>query len=1181
MSDPPISSPEQLGGLDLVPIFSYLRPPVEDFIRWLHRVSTDDDLVDIIRADLGLESITPGTRPELTAAQKKRVEEIIQSGLDRNQKLEDLSDEEREKAKLEAQDKLIEEAATAEAFAELTLQVIELYEIIQVFSAAVDDDSASVSDAIWMFAGPFSTGFLEARVPAAHGLLQLLGVVTGEHHEVIDAIDFTGLVSPFDVLDEGEDPEEIESVADQRTQRIAQFVIAAVSVLDAKFQPDEGEGEDKFVAFSGWDPEPDDDPKSVEIASRAVTFTVPLDLGLGVTAPLVTVVALKSDEGGPGVLVSVSAGWSFSVGPAFTISVDVNGAASLVIGPDGCDALGGAEFLLTAEGGSDPATGRGVLLGSPDRSRLQLGHYDWRAGVSADAGRWFANARLRDAKIVIDLADGNAFLRALAGKRFELDFDVEFVVDNIDGPRLRGGSGATVRLPLRRTISGFFVLQYVELRVKFDDLEVEFAAGVTLDFSIFRLSLDRVGFTYSADIGEKGPAELGALLPPSGIGLEIDAGWISGGGSLFFDLDRGEYSGVLELSIGTWGINAIGMVTTKRPDGTDGSSFLLMLFLDFEIPLFFNIYLTGFGGVFAHDHQLDTDALGSGLRTGALDDLLFPEHPVANAPRLLARYRQLFPIEEGTRVFGLAVELSFGKPAVATLRVAVMAEWGDRGGGEGMEWLLAGVLHAELPRKELGGRPYLQLIVDVIGVLEPSQGRAVIRGGVRDSFVGTKTGQRVTLAGEFFLARWRDDPDAADVWIGSFGGWHPDFRQLPQQVPTDLERFRVGFKLGPVSMSVTLYFAFTPETYQFGVDIQLKAKLGPARLEGRLSIDAIIERESGQFTALVLFKASIKIWGKGLSVEIKGMLAGPSLWVFQGTAKISILWKSFEIDIDEEAGSLPGVVDEVVDAIGEVVFALSSPDNRRPNLPGGRLSMATLAESDSTGPDRAGSDSESGGALAHPLGTLSIDQVLLPFGTRIERVGERRLPSGPTTLRVESATIGDMAPRPPDPTFGEFAIGQFTEMTNEERLARTAFDRLPNGVKVGSTDFVVPSTFRDVEVEHETRRVGEEPDPHDPHDHLWTVFSSARATFAFERAELAHSATGRSSRARSAALVAAAEPATTSEPALVAVSTVDLRPAASLLASNPSSPTLAAAALAGATNLLIIPEFEVAEGVAP
>ncbi len=1181
MSNPPISSPDQLGGLDLVPVFSYLRPRIEDFIRWLHRVFTDDDVVTAIRADLGLESITPGTRPELSAEQQKRVEEIIRSRLEKDQELEELSDEDREKAKLEAQDQLIEEAATAQAFAELTLQLIELYEIVQVFSAAVDDDSVSASDVIWMVAGPFATGYLEARVPAAHGLLQLLGVVTGEHHEVIDAIDFTGLVSPFDVLDEGKDPEDIESVADQRTQRIAQFVIAAVSALDATFQPDEGDGEDKFVAFSGWDPEPTDDPKSVEIASRAVTFTVPVDLGLGVTAPLVTVMALKSDEGGPGVLLSVSGGWSYSVGPAFTIGVEANGAASLILGPDGCDALGGAEFLLTAEGGSDASTGRGVLLGSPDKSRLQIGHYDWRAGISADTGRWFANARLRDAKIVVDLADGNAFLRALAGKRFELDVDVEFVVDNVDGPRLRGGSGATVRLPLRRTISGVFVLQYVELRVRFDDLELEFAAGVTLDFSIFRLSLDRVGFTYSANIGEDDPSEFGALLPPSGIGLEIDASWISGGGSLLFDLDRGEYSGVLELSVGTWGINAIGMVTTKRPDGSDGTSFLLMLFLEFEIPLFFNIYLTGFGGVFAHDHQLDTQALGSGLRTGALDDLLFPEHPVANAPRLLARYRQLFPIEEGTRVFGLAVELSFGKPAVATLRLAVMAEWGDRGGGEGKEWLLAGVLHAELPRKELGGRPYLQLIVDVIGVLEPSQGRAVIRGGVRDSFVGTKTGPRVTLAGEFFLTRWRDDPDAADIWIGSFGGWHPDFRQLPQQVPTDLERFRVGFKLGPVSMSFTLYFAFTPETYQFGVDVQMKAKLGPARLEARLSIDAVIERESGQFIALVLFKASIKIWGKGLSVEIKGMLAGPSLWVFQGTAKISILWKSFEIDIDEEAGSLPGVVDEVIDAIGEVVLALSSPDNRRPDLPAGRLSMATLAESDTNGPDPATSDSESAGALVHPLGTLSIDQVLLPFGTRIERVGDRRLPSGPTTFHVESAAMGDREPTVPDPTFGEFAIGQFTEMSNEERLARTAFDRLPNGVRVGSTDFVVPTTFRDVEVEHETKRVDEDPDPHDPLDHRWSIISSTRAAFEFDGTELVHSAAGRSSRARSAALVAAAEPATTSEPALVAVSAVDLQPAASLLGSNPSSPALAATAVADIADLLIIPEFEVVEGLIP
>jgi hypothetical protein len=1156
VSDPRINDPSQLGGVDLVSIFSYLRPHVRDFIRWLQRVLTDEELVGIIRADLGLSTVTAANMPQLSADQQRRVDEIVKEGLDENQKLEDLSEEDRAAAKLAAQEQLIEEASTAQAFADLAAQIADLVEIVLVFKDAVEDDAVSGRDVIMLVAGPFASGLLEARVPAAHALAQIFGLLAGEHHEAIDAIDVTGFISPFDELDPDEDPATFETRSDQRMQRIARAVAALVAVVDAAF----GTDDELFNAFAGWDPEPNDDPKSVEIAQRTITFTLPVDLGAGIERPLVTFVVLKSDEGGPGVLMTVSGGWTYSRGPAFKFSAQTNGAATLVIDGDGTTTLGSAELLLLAEGGSDPAKVLGVRLGKPDATRLEIGHYGWRAGLSPDTGRWFLNAQVLDARIVIDLTEGNAFLRALSGKRIELDVDAEFIVDNVDGARFRGGSGAAVRLPLRRTAFGIFVLQYVELRTKFDAVAIELAAGVTFDFGVFRASLDRIGFTYAAKVDGE-PAEFGALMPPSGIGLEIDSNWISGGGSLRFDVDAGEYSGVLQLRIKSWSINAIGMLTTKQPDGSDGTSFLVLLYLEFEVPLFGGIYLTGFGGVYARDRQLDTEALGAGLRSGALDDLFFPDNPVANAPRLLTRYREILPVSQGTRVFGLAVEFSFGKPATATLRLAVMAEWGDRE-TDGKEWLLVGVLHIELPPRELHARPYVRVIIEVIGVLEPSQSRVVIRGGLRDSFVGSQFGPRLTLTGEFYFTRWRVGPGDSTAWLGTLGGWHPDFKLLPPQVPTSLNRFGAAIKLGPVTMSLTGYFAFTPETYQFGFDFQIKASLGPAKLEGRLTLDAIIDRTTDQFTALVLFKASVKIWGRGFSVEVKGDLAGPSLWVFHGTAKVEILWKSFEVDIDVEAGSLPGVVGEVIDAIGEVARALESPDGRGSIVPPGS-SVATLSAAGLSLPDE----------LAHPLATLSISQAVAPFGVRLERIGERRLAAGPATLRVETVTIGDTAVADPPPTLGDFALGQFVTMSNEERLARTAFDRLPNGIAVGRSDVVVPGSSRGVTVEHETRRVNAEPEPRES---PWTVLVGTRVRYEMTAETMANGASGRSAGARAASLLANADRASTSEPALVAVSPADLRPAASLLGPSRHSPTLAAALVEG-TSMLVVPEYDLVE----
>jgi hypothetical protein len=1169
VSDPTISDPSQLGGLEVkhvVGALSYLRDRAEDFIRWLHRIATDDELVAIVRADLGLSAITPGTAPQLTSAQRERVDEIVESGLERDQQLGDLNEEELAAARLAAKEQLVQETATAQAFADLVIQVSELVEIITVFKAAYEDDAVSERDVLMLLFGPFATGLLEARVPAGHGIARLLGLLIGEHHEVIDAIDVTGWVSPFDERDPDEDEATFVKRSDQRMQRLARAVAVLVSIVDAMTERESGD--DRFIAFSGWDPEPTDDPRSVAIAERAVTFTLPLDLGAGVQRPLITLVFLTSTEGGPGVLLTVSGGWTYDRGPAFRFSAETNGAATLVITGDGSTALGNAELLLRAEGRSDPARTTGILLGKPAGSRLVVAHYGWRAGVAADTGRWFVGAQLLGVRLVLDLTEGNAFLRSLAGKRIELEADVEFVVDDVDGPRFRGGSGAAVRLPLRRTAFGFFVLQYLELRTTFDDVSIQLAAGVTFDFGFLRASLDRIGFTYRASTGED-PAGFGALGPPSGIGLEVDTDWVSGGGSLLLDIDAGEYSGALQLRVNSWSINAIGLLTTKEPGDEDGTTFLVLLFLEFVIPLGGDVSMTGLGGVYAHDRQLDTDALGAGVRSGALDDLLFPENPVANAPRLLARYRQLFPARRGTRVAGVAIEISFGTPATATLRLAVMAEWGDRE-TDGKEWLLVGALHVELPPRDLHSRPYFRLIVEVIGVIESSRGRIVIRGGLRDSFVGTQHGPRFTLTGEFCFVRWRldpDDPDSATSWLGTIGGWHPDFQLVPPQAPAALQRFGSAVKLGPVSMSLTGYFAFTPETYQFGFDFQIAAKLGPARIEGRLTLDALVDRETDQFTAIVLFKASVRIWGRGLSVEVKGTLAGPSLWRFQGSATVSILWKSFEIDIDVESGSLPGVVEEVVDAIGDVVLALESPTSRRPTLPP-RTQVVTLTDAGSGAIDE----------LAHPLGTISISQTIAPFGVRIDRIGERRLASGPATLRVESVVIGDDDITEPVHTRGQFALGQYTTMSNEERLARRSFDQLVNGVTVGGSDFVVPATFRDVEIDHETKRVNAEPEPVTT---PWTVISRGRIRYAVHTQIVTHGAGGRSAAARAAALVAARSTASTSEPPMVVVSAADLHPVASFIGDARRSPTLARAAVAGQTAVLVVPEFEVVDGGVP
>ena len=56
---------------------------------------------------------------------------------------------------------------------------------------------------------------------------------------------------------------------------------------------------------------------------------------------------------------------------------------------------------------------------------------------------------------------------------------------------------------------------------------------------------------------------------------------------------RGEYAGALELKFLTWSIKAIGLLSTKRPDGSDGWSLLLFVFGQFNVHIAFGIFWTG------------------------------------------------------------------------------------------------------------------------------------------------------------------------------------------------------------------------------------------------------------------------------------------------------------------------------------------------------------------------------------------------------------------------------------------------------------------------------------------------------------------------------------------------------------------------------------------------------------
>ena len=291
--------------------------------------------------------------------------------------------------------------------------------------------------------------------------------------------------------------------------------------------------------------------------------------------------------------------------------------------------------------------------------------------------------------------------------------------------------------------------------------------------------------------------------------------------------------------------------------------------------------------------------------------------------------------------------------------------------------------------------------------------------------------------------------------IVAAGGFHPLFVDVPRGVPATMDRLGFGLKLGRgLSMEMKLYYAVTPNARHLGVNVELKAKLGPVTIEGFLGFDALVNTETDRFSALVRFGVAVKYKGKSLcGVKVDMVLDGPDMWHAVGKGSFEILWWDVDFDFDERWGDAEQLSTVSTPLREELAAQLSVESNWAARLPAG-LAPPITVEPPPTG------------LAVHPLGELVFLQRLAPLGIEISRVGAKRVAGGPVTFSVESATVGPpegatpVAPRPATttPVLEHFARGQFVELAEEARLATPAFERFDAGVAIGAGGFRVPGT---------------------------------------------------------------------------------------------------------------------------
>lgn len=785
---------------------------------------------------------------------------------------------------------------------------------------------------------------------------------------------------------------------------------------------------------------------------------------------LLTMAFVPKHHGGPGLFLSLGgvATLTYAIGEQFELEIEWR-ALGLIEGFVG--SLDSSFLRVAGEADAAPAPDAGIEVrfgrpteavrtplrfGGKDAIHLELKDFELTGELGTrESG---VLAKLEKAALVIPQKAAGSLLGSIlpsAGLRMEVDLALGY--NSEKGLYVDGGAGLKATLPINRSILALKIHTVsIELVAKTEDppgVELKLGGAFSLELGPLQVSVDRLGLAMQGRFPEdKSGSFMGgdlsfSFLPPTSLGVVIDADLLKGGGYLFLDPDRGEYGGILELTLElprcgvSLAIKAFGLLT-ERPGG--GWAFIVVLSVEFqpEIELFLRFTLNGLGGILGVNHALNVDAIRAGLRDGALDRLLFPKDPVANAPAILQTLRTVFPVSDGRTVVGLMLQLGWGAPLkLVTVTLAVVVST-----PEPTIIALLGRLRLAVPDPDAA---VVDLRADFLGVIDFGTGAVSVDASLVESRVGW-----YPLSGDM---AFRSDQDG---FFFSVGGFHPQF-PVPGNAP-QLRRVGLDVSSSPlVRLRLEGYLAFTSNTFQIGAKAQLDIEVGPFGVSGWLMFDALVHFEPFAFSVQISAGLELRFEGSAIaSLHAEVLLEGPSPWHAKGKVSMSILFWEISVPFDETWGELTSApTPEPVDVVGQVREALSDQAAWAAELPTRADALVTLRSVERT-------------ALSvHPLGRLTVRERITPLGVTVTRVGSARPVGGAIAVHLGAAALSGGITVGQSPVSGRFPRSQFFDLTDDQKLSAPSFEPFQDGVALTS-DALSTTDGQRTDPEYETILVG-------------------------------------------------------------------------------------------------------------
>jgi hypothetical protein len=853
------------------------------------------------------------------------------------------------------------------------------------------------------------------------------------------------------------------------------------------------QGEDYFANLFGWGSSPFDPSiffARIEAFLNCFSYNTIIDTT--VSPPVLYAGAIKAELNTsttpPGIDLTpwfaLPNGFSLStpVGPGYAVTISTSGKLDpgtklTIIPPASISAAAGviARFESTLSRTPISPNPSIVLFGVTGGTRLEVQSIDLSVGFELSAGTGGANGDfffrggVQGGKAIVDFSEGDGFLSSLlSGSRVESSFDLGFKYTPDGGLKFEGGATLEVVIPVTVNV-GAVVVKNLTLQFPIGapgraGFPIDISTGLSAALGPITATVEGIGLRtdITFDGGNLGFGNIAlGFKPPTGAGISVDAGAVKGGGFLTFDENAGRYSGVIELQVFAIGVKAFGLLETKFPDGSEGYSFVIVIIAEFTpIQLGFGFTLLGIGGLVGVNRSINEQALGDGVRTGALQHLLFPQNVIQDAPAIIHDLATVFPAAKGHFIVGPMAKLGWGTPTLISADLGIIIEF------PGPRLALLGLVRMVLPSADAA---ILRLQMAISGLLDFPAKKVSVDASLFDS----------TVAGFGVTAdmAYRMQFGNSASFLLSVGGFNTGF-QPPPPFP-QMRRASVNFGInGNPSLVASGYFALTSNTAQIGASIQLRASGFGIRLEGWLGFDVLFVFSPFSFTASISAGVRVSFHGVGFGITLHGSLSGPSPWHLKGKVCVSVLWWDACLPVEitfgnKQPASLPEIDpwsgDNDIPVVG-LAAAIADARNWAGNALPSEFAVVTLAAAATA--DRTPID---------PLGAAILRQKVAPLNLKLQKFGQYRPKDhdkfslgpgvGSVLMNVQPVTELELVQ-------DEFAPDHFLQLTNEQKLALPSYESMDAGIAVAPNRTSVGSASSRV-MEYVTKYIDDEGIVHD------------------------------------------------------------------------------------------------------